>query len=50
MILTPEQIARAKIDSLLADAGWVLQDRDSFNKNAALGVTGCFGPPCLFPV
>lgn len=38
MPLSPEQSARAKIDSLLVDAGWVLQDRDSFNKSAALGV------------
>jgi type I restriction enzyme R subunit len=37
-MLGPEQIARTKIDGLLSDAGWVLQDRDRFNKNAALGV------------
>lgn len=34
----PEQIARAKIDRLLAEAGWVLQDRDGFDRTAALGV------------
>ncbi len=37
-MLGPEQIARTKIDALLSAAGWVLQDRDQFNKNAALGV------------
>ena len=35
---TPEQIARQKIDKLLEAAGWVLQDRDEFNKNEAIGV------------
>ena len=34
----PEQIARAKIDRLLAEAGWVLQDRDGFDRTATLGV------------
>lgn len=34
----PEQQAREKIDQLLTDAGWVLQDRDVFDRNAALGV------------
>ncbi|WP_413616082.1 DEAD/DEAH box helicase family protein [Halomonas cupida] len=34
----PEQQARTKIDRLLTDSGWVLQDRDSFDRNAALGV------------
>ncbi|GAA0290856.1 helix-turn-helix domain-containing protein [Rhodovulum strictum] len=37
-MVAPEQIARAKIDSLLSDAGWVLQDRDQVNRNAAVGV------------
>ncbi|MGE0651113.1 MAG: hypothetical protein AB7P12_05115, partial [Alphaproteobacteria bacterium] len=27
-----------KIDRLLIDAGWTLQDRDTFDRNAALGV------------
>jgi type I restriction enzyme R subunit len=35
---TPEQIAREKIDRLLAEAGWVLQDREEFDRNAAPGV------------
>ena len=35
---TPEQIAREKIDRLLEAAGWVLQDRDEFNRNASTGV------------
>lgn len=34
----PEQLAREKIDRLLESAGWVLQDRDSFDRNASLGV------------
>lgn len=37
-MVTPEQIAREKIDKLLEAAGWVLQDRKDFNKNEALGV------------
>lgn len=36
--LTPEQVARQNIDALLNAAGWVLQDRIAFNRNAALGV------------
>ena len=35
---SPEQAAREKIDKLLIDAGWVLQDRDEFDRSAALGV------------
>ena len=35
---TPEQLARQRIDQLLTDAGWELQDRDSLNRNASLGV------------
>jgi len=35
---TPEQQARAKLDTLLQAAGWVVQDRKDFNRNAALGV------------
>jgi type I restriction enzyme R subunit len=35
---TPEEIARLKIDRLLEAAGWQIQDRDAFNRNAALGV------------
>lgn len=34
----PEALARAAIDTLLAAAGWVLQDRDGFNRQAAEGV------------
>lgn len=34
----PEEQAREKIDQLLTDAGWTLQDRDAFDRNAALGV------------
>lgn len=35
---TPEQIARKKIDALLESAGWVIQNKDEFNRNASLGV------------
>ena len=34
----PEEAARLNIDRLLTDAGWVLQDREAFDRNAALGV------------
>ena len=37
-MLTPEQQARATIDQLLQAAGWVLQNRDGFNRKASLGV------------
>jgi type I restriction enzyme, R subunit len=37
-MVAPEQIARTKIDGLLSEAGWVLQDRDKMNRNAAVGV------------
>lgn len=35
---TPEQQARARIDALLAAAGWAIQDIADFNRNAAEGV------------
>ncbi|MEM9590886.1 MAG: DEAD/DEAH box helicase family protein [Pseudomonadota bacterium] len=34
----PEDKARLKIDHLLGAAGWTLQDRDTFNRKASLGV------------
>lgn len=34
----PEQQARKHIDQLLADAGWLLQDRNQFDRNAGTGV------------
>lgn len=34
----PEEQTRARIDQLLSDAGWVIQDRSDFNRHAALGV------------
>lgn len=37
-MVTPEQIAREKIDGLLPGAGWLLQDRAAFDRTAALGV------------
>ena len=38
MSKTPEQLAREVIDQLLSLAGWVLQDKDEFDRNAAEGV------------
>ena len=38
MPLTPEQQARQKIDTALADAGWTVQDRGEMNLAAGLGV------------
>lgn len=38
MTLTPEQQARIKIDKLLTQAGWIIQDKSEFNRNAGLGV------------
>ncbi len=36
--LNPEQQARQKIDALLAQAGWLVQDRDQMNLGAGPGV------------
>ncbi len=36
--MTPEENARQKIDNLLIQAGWTIQDRDSFDRTAGLGV------------
>ena len=36
--MTPEQLAREKIDSLLTSAGWILQDKATFDRTAAEGV------------
>lgn len=38
MLLTPEQQARERIDTALAAAGWIIQDRDGMNLAAGLGV------------
>lgn len=38
MSITPEQRAREEIDRLLMLAGWVLQDKDQFDRNASEGV------------
>ncbi len=40
----PEQLAREKIDHLLGEAGWVVQDRENMNINASLGVAVCEFP------
>lgn len=37
-MVTPEEESRQEIDRLLESAGWVIQDRNAFNRNAALGV------------
>jgi hypothetical protein len=34
----PEEKARANIDALLKDAGWVLQDYEQLNRGAGMGV------------
>ena len=36
--MTPEEKARLKIDEELIQAGWVIQDRSDFNRNAGIGV------------
>lgn len=36
--LTPEQLARERIDAMLQAAGWAVQDKAAFNPSAALGV------------
>src|SRR5688572_11707794 len=36
--MTPEARARVKVDQLLTAAGWDLQNRASFDRNASLGV------------
>lgn len=36
--MTCEQHAREKIDALLVAAGWVIQNREGFNRNASVGV------------
>ena len=36
--MKPEEQARQKIDNLLEQAGWAVQDRDRFNLGAKRGV------------
>jgi type I restriction enzyme R subunit len=36
--MKPEERARQKIDQLLQDAGWVIQDHKDLNLGSALGV------------
>src|SRR5947199_9913893 len=36
--MKPEEQARQKIDDLLTQAGWAVQDRDRFNLSACRGV------------
>ena len=35
---TPEEKARRKIDQLLIDAGWAVQDRDTHDPRASRGI------------
>lgn len=39
--MMPKQQARQKIDALLEAAGWVIQNTNTFNRNASLGVAVC---------
>ncbi|MBK6628900.1 MAG: DEAD/DEAH box helicase family protein [Flavobacteriales bacterium] len=36
--LTPEQLARERIDQMLAASGWAVQDKQALNPSASLGV------------
>jgi type I restriction enzyme R subunit len=36
--MKPEEVARQQIDTMLTEAGWVVQDRDKLNLGAGLGV------------
>ncbi|MBN1641970.1 MAG: DEAD/DEAH box helicase family protein [Anaerolineae bacterium] len=42
--MTPEQEARAQIDPMLAEAGWVVQTRQQMNRLVAPGVAVCEFP------
>jgi type I restriction enzyme R subunit len=46
----PEQIARDKIDALLAQSGWKVQDRKALNFNAGLGIAVREYPTDIGPV
>src|SRR6266576_6485921 len=35
---SPEELAREKIDKLLNECGWIIQDRDTINLSASRGV------------
>ena len=38
MVTTPEEKAREKIDEQLINAGWIIQNREDFDRTAGLGV------------
>ncbi|MDO8550743.1 MAG: type I restriction-modification enzyme R subunit C-terminal domain-containing protein [Ignavibacteria bacterium] len=42
--MTPEQLARQKIDKKLIQAGWLVQDYNHFNPSAGLGIAVCEYP------
>ena len=46
----PEQIARDKIDDLLIQSGWIVQDRKALNFNAGLGIAVREYPTDIGPV
>ena len=35
---SPEELAREKIDKVLAECGWILQDRSTINLSASRGM------------
>src|SRR5437868_4013579 len=39
---SPEALAREKIDKLLTDCGWILQNRSTINLSAGRGIAGDF--------
>lgn len=39
--MTPEELARQKIDAMLAASGWTVQTKDKINLSAAPGVAIC---------
>ena len=46
-VTSPVEAFRLKTDRLLTDAGRVLQDRDAFDRNAALGIAVSAFPPLV---
>lgn len=47
---TPEQMARDKIDTMLQQAGWKVQDRKALNFNAGIGIAVREYPTDIGPV
>jgi len=38
---TPEQRAKDRIDQMLSEAGWIVQDKDRIDFSAGLGLAVC---------